>query len=130
MPRRTAKDPRHEQRPLQSAVTGSSDRRRPIRPQPTIRTLVLLASIGLGGCGSSSTATRQAQLAQREHAQLLELVSCARRHGIPLPPPVGNTESTRGVNLKGHRRKAVINACYQKAIYGTGPRRLGEEPGK
>ncbi len=119
---------------------------------PTTAALLVLASacVGLTACGGSSNAAQQArspspqeiETYKKHRAELLELVSCAHRHGVPLPTPTpDNRINTEGVNLKSHRRKAALNACYQKVVNRTeleeqaeqtehqgGPRRLGEEP--
>lgn len=86
--------------------------------------LILLTGLGLAACGSSgqpsaeAAATRQnAKIYKQQRAEALELVSCARQHGINLPEPdAKNSVSTRGVNLKGRRRKAAINTCYHKVV--------------
>jgi hypothetical protein len=89
-------------------------------------TVVLLAiacaCLGLSACGSTSdpvkeTAARDARLASDQHAEAMDLVNCAHRHGIDLPEPDAQDKiSTRGVNLEGPRRKAAINTCYHKAV--------------
>jgi pyruvate/2-oxoglutarate dehydrogenase complex dihydrolipoamide acyltransferase (E2) component len=84
--------------------------------------LISCAGLGLTACGSSQSpaaaaAARSNKLYQQQRAEALELVSCARQHGIHLPEPdARNNVSTRGVNLKGHRRKATINTCYHKVV--------------
>lgn len=105
---------------------------------------------GLTACGGSSEAAQRAKSSpspqeieayKKQRAELFELVSCAHRHGVPLPAPTANNRiSTRGVNLKSPRRKAAINACYQqvvkkasseeqeRAAQQSPPPRLGEAP--
>ncbi len=84
--------------------------------------LFALACTGLAACGSTSNpvtqaSAREAKLARQEHSELVELVDCARRHGIHLPPPTAaNKVITRGVNLKSRRRKAALSACYHTVI--------------
>jgi hypothetical protein len=110
--------------------------------------LVSLACAVLTACGGSadpsptrSPSPQAVEAYKKQRVELLELVSCARRHGVPLPAPTANNKiSTRGVNLKSHRRKAAINACYQKVVKKASseeqeqaererpPPRLGEEP--
>jgi hypothetical protein len=93
-----------------------------VRRATTSLLLVLLACTVLSACASTVNPVKQAsarevRLAGQEHAELLELVSCARAHGIDLPEPTASNKiSTRGVNLKGRRRKAALNACYQHAV--------------
>ena len=118
--------------------------------RPTLALFALaFACLGLTACSGSSGGPPQArgpspqevETYKRQRAELVELVSCARRHGINLPPPTANNKiSTRGVNLKSPRRKAAINACYQKVVQkasaeereraeqSSPPPRLGEEP--
>jgi hypothetical protein len=107
---------------------------------------VALASCGLTACGSSSDpaaqtrsySPREAAIQKTRRRHLTELVSCARRHGIHLPPP-----TERGINVsgvKGRSREDAISACYQEVLKkaareaGTkraeqqaGPPTLGEE---
>lgn len=53
----------------------------------------------------------------REHEQLMELVACARRHGIRLPEPdAQNHVNTRGVNLKGHKREVIMSRCFHAVV--------------
>jgi hypothetical protein len=87
--------------------------------------LISAACLALTACGSSSgqsaaaaaAAARNNQAFRHQRAELLELVSCAHRHGINLPEPdAANKVNTRGVNLKGRRRKAAINDCYHKVV--------------
>jgi hypothetical protein len=86
--------------------------------------LIACACLALSACSESSSPSataapsRQETAAYRQQrAQLLELISCARRRGIRLPPPTSaNKIDTRGVNLRGHRR-AELGACYQKVVH-------------
>ncbi len=75
---------------------------------------------------------------EREH--LMEVVRCARRHGIHLPEPDShNNINTRKVNIKTPHNKNVMNHCFQEVVSKvsreqqeaarereSGPRRLGE----
>jgi hypothetical protein len=87
--------------------------------------LVAFACLALNACASTSDPAKQAsaqevRLVAQEHAELAELVSCARAHGIDLPEPTASGKiSTRGVNLKDPRRKAALSACYQHAVHKT-----------
>jgi hypothetical protein len=90
--------------------------------QATIALLLLtFACLGLTACGSSQSpvsvaAARSNKLYRQERDEALDLVNCARGHGIPLPAPNSkNAISTVGINLNGHRRKAALSFCYQKA---------------
>ena len=84
--------------------------------------LVALACFALNACASTPDPAKQAsaqeaRLVAQEHAEALELVSCARTHGIDLPEPTAsNKVSTQGVNLKSQRRKVALSACYQKVV--------------
>lgn len=74
---------------------------------------------------------------------MVEVVACARRHGIHLPEPDShNNVNTRGAHVQRPRNKAALNACARQAAakseaeareraqeQAAGPRRLGEEPG-
>jgi len=87
--------------------------------------LVLAGCSFLSACGSSSDPSSTAasvrrpvhHLSRRERVELVELVGCARRHGIDLPEP--NSEgkvSTKGVDLKSPQHKAELNACFHKVV--------------
>jgi hypothetical protein len=101
------------------------------------------ACLGLTACGGSSgqppaaaAAAQNVQAYKQQRTELLELVSCARRHGIDLPEPTPqNKVNLRGVNLKSPRRKAELTACYKEVVKKTeraeqeaGAKRRGEEP--
>jgi hypothetical protein len=84
--------------------------------------IVALASCGLTACGSSSGSSGQAsqarslspQEAATRQTEIAELVSCARRHGVHLPPPTASGVNVSGV--KGRRHEEAVSACYQKAL--------------
>lgn len=80
---------------------------------------------------------------ERERAQLMEVVHCARRHGIHLPDPNTHTNNinTHGLHINSRHNKAIISACFTHVIANAtkeqeeiaqeqqfGPKRLGEEP--
>jgi hypothetical protein len=81
-----------------------------------------LASCSLTACSSSSNPAPQARslspqevaIQRKRHAGVLEIVSCARRHGVRLPPPTATSVNVSGV--KGRRHEEVVSACYQKAL--------------
>ena len=93
------------------------------------------------GAETAQSTAQSAAAFAREHEQLVEVVSCARRHGIDLPEPnAHNQVNPRGVNIKGHRREVAMSDCFHKVVSKaaaevqaeqqereTGPRRLGEE---
>jgi hypothetical protein len=57
------------------------------------------------------------KISARQHKQLVKVVSCARRHGIDLPEPnAQNKIITRGVDVKGRRREAILNACVREVV--------------
>lgn len=81
--------------------------------------ILALASCGLTACGSSSGPAGQAralspQEAAKRRAGIVELLSCARRHGIHLPPPTEAGVNVSGV--KGRRNEEAMSACYQKVL--------------
>jgi hypothetical protein len=84
--------------------------------------ILALASCSLTACSSSSNSASQARSAspqeiaiqKRRDAGILELVSCARRHGIHLPPPTAAGVNVSGV--KGRRREEAVSACYHKVL--------------
>jgi hypothetical protein len=81
--------------------------------------LIALASCGLTACGTSSNQASQArslspQEAAKRRAGIVELVNCARRHGIHLPPPTEAGVNVSGV--KGRRHEEAMSACYQKVL--------------
>ncbi len=84
--------------------------------------LLALAIPTLSACGSSTNpaaqaAAHEAKLARQERTELVELVSCAHRHGIPLPPPTPDGKIlTRGVNLRSPARKAALSNCYRAVV--------------
>jgi hypothetical protein len=108
-------------------MRNSRSRRTAGGARATITLLLLaLACPGLTACGGSSgqspaaaaIAAQNAKIYKSQHAEALELVSCAHRHGIPLPPPnpTNNNISTVGVNLKIHHRQAELSNCYHRVI--------------
>lgn len=84
--------------------------------------IAALASCGLTACGSSSdptpTAQRQTSLTPQQAAirqeGITELVNCARRHGIHLPPPTAAGVNVSGV--KGHRNEVAMSICYHHTV--------------
>jgi hypothetical protein len=84
--------------------------------------IVALASCSLTACSSSSDPATQARplspqqvaIQKRRDAGILEIVSCARRHGIRLPPPTAAGVNVSGV--KGRSREAAVSTCYQQAL--------------
>lgn len=125
-------------------------------PKVALLALLLPACFGLVACGSSTSAqnaptereaaeqasAQRAALFQQERQGVVELVACARRHGIYLPEPdAHNNVNTRGAHVRAPHNKAILNACARQAtrkLQGEsralereqtgGPRRLGEEP--
>jgi hypothetical protein len=83
--------------------------------------ILALASCSLTACSSSDPASQARSLSPQEvavqkkqYAGVLEIVSCARRHGIHLPPPTAAGVNVSGV--KGRRNEEAVSACYQKVI--------------
>lgn len=97
---------------------------------------------GTGREAAAAQSAQQAAIFQQQRERLIEIVACARRHGIHLPEPdAHNNVNTRGANIRTPRNKATINACARQAAgtseeeereraqqRASGPRRLGEEP--
>lgn len=80
-----------------------------------------LTSGGLTACGSSSdpSGTTQArtlspQQAAIRQAGIVEIMACARRHGIHLPPPTAAGVNVSGV--KGRHNEVVMSVCYHNAV--------------
>jgi|SRR5579871_2919077 len=108
--------------PSRSGLQIDGRRLRTHRASRVALALIACACLALSACGESSdqsaTAAQNQESAayRQQRAQLLELVSCAHRRGIPLPPPTSSNKiDTRGVNLSG-RRKAELSACYQSVV--------------
>lgn len=98
----------------------------------TIALTLTFAACTLTACGSSaSSAPPPSQAgsltprqAEAHRAALAEMVNCARRHGIHLPPA-----TERGVNVsgvKGHRNEVAMGACYHKALKQIASRERAE----
>jgi hypothetical protein len=88
---------------------------------PVVLLMIALAS-GLGACGSSTdpkappTVRHPSHLTRNQRAELVELVRCSRRHGVPLPKP--NSEGQVIISrayLKSPQRKAIITNCIHEA---------------
>jgi hypothetical protein len=91
---------------------------------------------------TAQTSAPAATVVAQERQHLMEVVSCARRHGIHLPEPdAHNNINTRGLHLKSHRNNIVMSACFREVVgkasreqeelareQQAGPRRLGEGP--
>ena|ERR1700722_12245709 len=81
--------------------------------------ILTLASCSLTACSSSAPQARslspqEVASQKKRDAGILEIVSCARHHGVRLPPP-----TAAGVNVsavKGRRREEAVSACYQKVL--------------
>lgn len=85
--------------------------------------LVVFSCLTSTACGGSSATSataasaREVRAYNQQRAELLELVSCARRHGINLSGPTAQLKvSTRGVDLRSPRRKAALNDCFHKVV--------------
>jgi hypothetical protein len=82
--------------------------------------IVALASCSLTACGSSSDPTpqalspQQAAIQKNVYAEAVEIFSCARRHGVHLPPPTAAGVNVSGV--KDRRHAEAVSACYQKTL--------------
>lgn len=92
-----------------------------------------LPTCTLTACGSSSNSTPPSsqarsltpqQAAVRREA-LLEMVACARRHGIHLPPATEQGVNVSGV--KGHRNEQAMGHCYHKALKRVARREKAEQ---
>jgi cytochrome c2 len=83
--------------------------------------IVALASCSLTACSSSNPTSqahalspREIAIQKRRDAGILEIFSCARDHGVRLPPPTAAGLNVSGV--KGRRNAQAVSACYQKAL--------------
>ncbi len=95
----------------------------PRRPAALASLIVTLATCGLTACGGSSNQASQAraispQEAAAQRQVMTELISCARRHGVHLPPPTPQGVNVSGV--RGRRNEEAVGHCFHKALKKAG----------
>ncbi len=109
--------------------------RHTLHPRTALIALALtlaLASCTLTACGSSAGSTPPAQAPQltpqqaaARHLAVVEMVNCARRHGIHLPPATEQGVNVSGV--KGHRNEVAMGHCYHNALKQAARRAKAEQ---
>lgn len=63
----------------------------------------------------ASTPGSPAFIAERQH--VMQVVSCARRHGLNLPDPDSHNDiNTRGLHLNNPHNKRVMNNCFHDVL--------------
>jgi hypothetical protein len=67
--------------------------------------------------GQAQTAQSSGTAFAQERKRLMEVVSCARRHGVHLPEPdAHNNINTRGLHLEKGHNKTVMNICFHNVV--------------